>query len=332
MKKLEIVMLQGLEYTETIFKKSQLEQLRQLGNVRLNPRIGIPSKEDVAELLAGADIAITSWGCPSLDEGILKRCPELKLIAHAAGTIKPILSPEVISRGIRISSANDALARGVAETTLGLTIVSLKNIWQLARNTREGEWDKQRDLVRELYEVNIGVIGAGMSGAHYIRLLKQFEVSVMVYDPFVSESKINEMGASKVELEQLLMESDVVSVHAPSLKETNHLLNERTLKLMKENAILINTARGTLIDEDALVAELQKGRLWACLDVTEPEPPDMNHPFRSLPNVTLIPHIAGATNNGLFRIGKYVVNEVERFVLGAQMQGEVDLSRLHVIA
>ena len=111
-KMLEIVMLQGLDYTERIFRKSQLEQLRQLGNVRINPREGVPSKEEVAELIAGADIAITSWGCPSLDAGILDRCPELKLIAHAAGTVKPILSPEVISRGIRVCSANDALARG----------------------------------------------------------------------------------------------------------------------------------------------------------------------------------------------------------------------------
>jgi len=332
MKTLNIVMVQGLDYTERIFNENQLEQLRQLGNLRINPKKGVPTREELAELLTGADIAITSWGCPSLDAEVLIRCPELKLIAHAAGTVKPILSPEVILRGIRVCSANDALAQGVAETTLGLTIVSLKNIWQLARNTREGEWEKQRELVRELYEVTIGVIGSGMSGAHYIRLLKQFDVKVLVHDPFVSEEKISGMGAIKVELDQLLMESDVVSIHAPSIPETNHMLNERTLKLMKDNAILINTARGSLIDEEALVTELQQGRLWACLDVTEPEPPVTSHPFRSLPNVTLIPHIAGATNNGLFRIGNYVIRELERFVQGKQMEGEVDLSRLHVMS
>ncbi|GGF61724.1 glycerate dehydrogenase [Paenibacillus albidus] len=332
MKMLDIVMVQGIDYTERVFNKNQLGQLRQLGNLRINPNKGVPTKEEVAELLAGADIAITSWGCPPLDAEILCRCPELKLIAHAAGTVKPILSPAVISMGIRVCSANDALAQGVAETTLGLTIVSLKNIWQLARNTREGEWEKQREHVRELYEVTIGVIGAGMSGAHFIRLLKPFDVTVLVYDPFVSEEKITGMGAVKVELEQLLMESDVVSIHAPSIPETHHMLNERTLKLMKDNAILINTARGSLIDEDALVTELQKGRLWACLDVTQPEPPDRSHPFRSLANVTLIPHIAGATNNGLFRVGNYVIRELERFVQGKEMLGEVGLSRLHVIA
>ncbi|MCL6605052.1 MAG: hydroxyacid dehydrogenase [Paenibacillus sp.] len=332
MKRLDIVMVQGLDYTERVFSNNQLEQLRQLGNLRINPKKGVPTKEEAAELLAGADIAITSWGCPALDAEVLYRCPHLKLIAHAAGSVKPIMSREVISLGIRVCSANDALAQGVAETTLGLTIVSLKNIWQLARNTREGEWEKQRELVRELYEVTIGVIGSGMSGAHFIRLLKSFDVRVLVYDPFVSEEKITEMGAVKVELDQLLMQSDVVSIHAPSIPETNHMLNERTLKLMKDNAILINTARGSLIDEEALVTELQKGRLWACLDVTQLEPPEMNHPFRSLPNVTLIPHIAGATNNGLFRVGNYVIRELERFVQGKQLHGEVDLSRLHVMS
>lgn len=333
MKKIsEIVMLQSLDYTERMFKPSQLKRLMQLGNLRINTGKGNPSADEVAGLIEGADIAITSWGCPSLSAEVLRSCPELKLIAHAAGTVKPILSPYIISQGIRVCSANDALARGVAETALGLTIVSLKNIWQLAHNTRDGEWDKQRDLVRELYEVTIGVIGAGLSGAHYIRLLKEFEVKVVVYDPFLSESKISEMGAVKVELDQLLIESDVVSIHAPSLPETHNLMNERTLKMMKDNAIIINTARGSLIDEEALVSELRKGRLWACLDVTEPEPPEVNHPFRSLPNVTLIPHIAGATNNGLYRVGDYLAREIELFLQGKPLQGEVDLSTLNMRA
>jgi phosphoglycerate dehydrogenase-like enzyme len=327
-----IAMLQSMELTERMFKPEHLERLRQLGSLRMNPAMGHPTDDEAAQLAAGADILITSWGCPSLHAGILDHCPSLALIAHAAGTVKPIMSPAVIDRGIRVTSSNDALARGVAETTLGLTIVSLKNIWQLARNTREGEWDRQRELVRELYEVTIGVIGAGLSGAHYIRLLQQFEVKVLVYDPYRSESQIAEMGAVKVQLEQLLEQSDVVSIHAPSLPETRHLMNKDALLRMKDNAILINTARGSLIDEQALIEELRKGRLWACLDVTDPEPPDPSHPFRSLPNVTLIPHIAGSTNNGLYRIADYLVHEIERFRLGKPMRGEVDLTRLHVLA
>ncbi|NOU66611.1 hydroxyacid dehydrogenase [Paenibacillus sp. LMG 31461] len=332
MKQLKIVMLQGKNYTDQFFKPEHLEQIRQLGTLHINPNPGGPTQEEVAELIEGADIAITCWGCPSLDATILDRCPDLKLIAHAGGTVKPIMSPDIIARGIQVSNANDALAVGVAETALGLTIVSLKHIWQLARNTRAGEWDKQREYVRELYEVTIGIIGAGLSGRHFIRLLKQFEVNVLVYDPFLTESQISELGAVKVELDDLLQISDVVSIHAPSIPETNNLINERTLRLMKDDAILINTSRGSLIDEDALVAELRKGRLWACIDVTQPEPPALDHPFRSLPNVTLIPHIAGASNNGLHRVARYVVRDLELFVRGETMHGEVNLANLHKMA
>jgi len=110
------------------------------------------------------------------------------------------------------------------------------------------------------------------------------------------------------------------------------MMNRERLQRMKDDAILINTARGSIIDEEALAAELEKGRLWACLDVTHPEPPSKEHKFRQLPNVTLIPHIAGAVNNGLYRIGDYVMREIESFLTGQPLDGEVNLSQLHVIA
>lgn len=329
---MNIVLLPEIEATHRLFTDENLNRLRSLGTVRINTDSTRPTTERVTELIAGADIAITSWGCPSMDESILSYAPDLKLIAHTAGTVKPIVSPHVVAKGIRVCSANDALAVGVAETALGLTIVSLKHIWQLARHTQFGEWDRDRERVRELFQVTIGIIGAGRSGMHLIRLLKNFDVKILVYDPYVEESQMKELAVEKVELEHLLKESDVVSIHAPSLPETDKLLNAHTLGMMKDDAILINTARGSLIDEDALIRELRKGRLWACLDVTDPEPPADNHPFRTLPNVTLIPHIAGATNNGLLRLGSYIVGELERFVEGRALRGEVDLSILHMKA
>ncbi|MFD2329900.1 hydroxyacid dehydrogenase [Cohnella sp. GCM10020058] len=332
MNPLKIVMLQSRHFTDRIFAEAHLARIRQFGELVINDAVGNPTLERAATLAEGADILITSWGCPPLEAQVLDRCPKLGLALHAAGTVKPILSPELHARGIRVGTANEALARGVAETALGLAIVSLKNMWQLARNTREGEWDKQRERVRELYEVTVGVIGAGLSGRHLIKLLQAFEIRVLVYDPFVSEAEIAGMGAEKVDLDALLTGADVVSIHAPSIPETDRMMNARTLGLMKEDAILINTARGSLIDEEALAAELRKGRLWACLDVTDPEPPCADHPFRSLPNVTLLPHIAGAENNGLRRIGAYIASEVERYAAGKPLQGEVDVSQLFRLA
>lgn len=329
---MNIVMMQDKGFTDRLFKPEHLERLSRLGTLRVFEGYNRLNGQEASELIEGADIVINTWGSPRLEADLLDRCPGLKLVAYAAGSVKPVLSPAVQERGIRVCSANDALAQGVAETALGLAIVSVKNIWQLARDTRAGEWEPSHKSVRELYGLNVGIIGAGLSGRHLIRLLKQFDVRILVHDPYLSEAAVSELGAVKVELDELLKESDVVSIHAPSIPETKHLMNERTLRLMKDDAILINTARGSLIDEEALVAELRQGRLWACLDVTDPEPPALDHPFRSLPNVTLIPHIAGAVNNGLYRIGNYITRELELFARGERLQGEVDLSALHRLA
>ena len=328
----EILLLPGKATARQMFTPDHLEQLRALGNLKTNPYEGMPPREELLELVSDAEVIITSWGCPAMDRAILDRAPALKLVVHAAGTVKGIVTPELVKRGIRVSSANEALGRGVAETALGLTIVSLKYIWQLAKDTREGEWRKNWSKVRDLYNVTIGVIGAGKAGRHYIKLLQNFHVNILAYDPTLTQAELRALGAEKVELETLLRESDVVSIHAPSIPETYRMINGERLRLMKDNAVLINTARGALIDEEALVAELSKGRLWACLDVTDPEPPAPDHPFRSLPNVILLPHIAGVVNNGLHRVADYTIEEVRRYREGTALDGEVELSRLHVLA
>lgn len=328
----QIVMLAGSEVLSGIFTPNHLDQLRQLGALRESQAKHSPTPEEAKEWIKGADIVITTWGSPRINEEILAYAPDLKLVMHAAGTVKGIVSPEMAAKGIRVSSANGALGIGVAETALGLTITSLKNMWQLARNTREGEWNKDKDKIRELYGVTIGVVGAGRAGRHYIQLMRNFHVDILLYDPFVSQEEAEAMGTTKVSLEDLLVRSDVVSIHAPSIPETDKMFNRETLALMKDDAVLINTSRGSLIDEDALAEELEKGRFTACIDVTDPEPPRQDHPFRRLPNVILIPHIAGAVNNGKQRMGQYSVDEIRRFLNREPMDGEVNLQKLHTIA
>ncbi|GAA3413291.1 hydroxyacid dehydrogenase [Paenibacillus hodogayensis] len=328
----KIALLMDQENLDSLFDAAHRKRLTRLGNVVTVTKPGALTPERSAALIEGADIAVTSWGCPPLDQAILEQAPGLRLIMHAAGTVKRIVTPEVVNRGIRVSSANTALGQRVAETALGLTIVSLKNIWQLARDTREGEWGRNRPKVKELYGITVGVIGAGQSGGYYIELMRRFQVRLLVCDPALTEEQIREMGAVKTDLEQLMRESDVVSVHAPAIPATDKMINGPLLQQMKDDAILINTARGSLIDEEALVAELGKGRLWACLDVTNPEPPAPDHPFRTLPNVTLIPHIAGVVTNGLRSLGEFTVTELEAFSEGRPLNGTVQLARLDTLA
>ncbi|RKN64869.1 hydroxyacid dehydrogenase [Paenibacillus ginsengarvi] len=327
-----IALLPGANVWGEIFTEKHLNRLRQMGELVINTNPGNPSKEGIAELIRDADIAITSWGCTSFDANVLRDAKRLKFVTHAAGTVKGIVTPELIERGIRVSSANDALGVGVAETALGLTITAIKRMWELAAGTRDGKWGEGWGRVRELFDVTVGVVGAGKAGRHYIRLLKQFEVDVLLYDPIVSPEEAASLGCRKVELEELLKESEVISIHAPSIPETDDMFNASTFALMRDDAILINTARGSLINEEHLAAELAKGRFIACIDVTKQEPPTLNHPFRSLPNVILIPHIAGAVNNGKQRLGRYSIEEIRRFLANETLDGEVNLQNLHVIA
>ncbi|MEK0314727.1 hydroxyacid dehydrogenase [Cohnella sp. 56] len=328
---MKIALLQGKEQREKVFKPHHLDRLRKLGDVVLNETAGDPSEALLAEVIRDADIAITSWGCGQLTARVLDAAPNLQLVLHAAGTVKPIVTPEIWARGIRVSNATAALGKGVAETALGFTIVSLKDMWRLSRDTREGGWGDGAN-VREVYDVTIGVVGAGRAGSHYIKLLRQFDVDIVLYDPFVSEAQAREMGARKAELDELLAQSDAISIHLPSLPETQHMFNRDRFARMKDDCVLINTARGSVIDEDALAEELRKGRFFACLDVTEPEPPRADHPFRGLPNVVLTPHIAGAVNNGLQRIAQAVVLEAEAFMDGEPLGGEVRADQLHLLA
>lgn len=277
---------------------------------------------------AGVDVMITGWDSPCPGDERLALAPHLRLLVHAAGSVKGVVSPAVWGRSIKVAGANHALARGVAETTLGLIITGLKGVFPTGALTRRGGWkDGALKLstfpVRELFDVTVGVIGAGAIGRQLIGLLKPFEVEILVADPFLEAAQARELGVRLVSLEELMAGSEVVSLHAPSLPGNRHMLGRREFGLMKEHAIFINTARGMLVDEEALAEVLKMGRIWAFLDVTDPEPPRLDHPFRKLENVVLTPHIAGALANGCRRLGRAAADNVEAFARREPLLSEV---------
>jgi phosphoglycerate dehydrogenase-like enzyme len=275
------------------------------------------------------DILITGWGTPPLDDAFLDRAKRLKMIAHSAGSTRHLVSDSFWSRDIRLCTANEALGIGVAETTIALMIAGLKAFFPCSQLTRDNHWksDGLPWLVREMYHVDIGLIGASKIGRHVIRLLKQFEVNILLYDPHVTAEEAMELGVELVDLMDLMRRSDVVSLHAPALESTRRMLRAEHFRAMKQHAIFINTARGMIVDEEALADELKTGRIWAFIDVTDPEPPRLDHPFRKLPNCVLFPHIAGAVNNGCKRQGRSVVDQILEFQQGKTMHGEI--SREH---
>ncbi|MGD8398558.1 MAG: hydroxyacid dehydrogenase [Anaerolineae bacterium] len=290
------------------------------------------TKEDLLALLPAADGCLTSWGVARLDADVIAAAPRLEIMAHMGSSVTRFVSDALWARGVRVTTAAPALARDVAVTTLGLMIVGMKRIWPLGRHVRDGGWRESSAWPsRELYGKRVGIVGASHVGRHVIDLLRPFGVHILLYDPYVSEKEATKLGVAKVELDDLVRQADIVSLHAPAKPETHHMLDAQRLACMKDDALLINTARGSLIDEAALVAELSQGRFFAFLDVTDPEPPAADSPLRHLDNVVVTPHLAGCIED-CGRLGEMAVEELRRHFAGEPPLYEIKPTMLARVA
>jgi phosphoglycerate dehydrogenase-like enzyme len=306
------------------------ELMREDHLARLHRAVALVSREPfrsfdaIGAELSRLEVLITSWGCPGLDAVTLERMPRLKLIAHLAGSVKGFLDDAVWRRGILVTNAVAANAVPVAEYTLAAILFANKRVLQLNRAYLEyrenrAPWSREAPDVGN-YRKTVGIVGASHVGRLVIRLLQPFDLDVLLYDPYVPPLAARELRVAKVTLAELLSRADVVSLHAPLLPETRHMIGRRELALMMDGATLINTARGALVEPEALRAELESDRLFAMLDTTEPEvlPPDS--PLYDLPNVFLTPHIAGSLGREAERLTDYLVAEVERFARGVSLK------------
>lgn len=311
-----VAMTIGQRHYERMMSEAAWDRLAAFAEVVHHAGQEPASKAELLALLPGADACITSWDVARLDADVLAAGSRLRALAHMGGSVRRVVSEAVWARGIHVTSAAPALGQDVAETAVGLILVGVKRIWPLAQHVREGGWRETPWWpARELRGKVVGIIGGGNIGQHVIRLLGPFEPHVLLYDPYLPEAEAARLGVAKAELDDLLHRADVITLHAPSLPETEHMIDARRLALMKDDALIVNTARGSLFDERALVAELSRGRFFAFLDVTDPEPPAPDSPLRRLPNVVVTPHLAGCIEN-CTRMGEMAVEELRRFFAG----------------
>ncbi len=324
------------EKTRHVLDDTLLERLGRSCDVLSTAPLETFATPESRRLLAAAEVLVTGWGCPLIGPEVLRAAPNLRLIAHAAGTVKFTVDPSAYGRGIRVTHAADANAVPVAEFTLAAILFANKRAFAFRHIYRD---DPSRGTSYALmdqpignYRRTVGLIGASRIGRKVAAMLAGFDMSVLLYDPFVQAvDPITEL-TELVSLDTLMARSDVVSLHAPSLPTNNGMIGARQLKLMPDGATFINTARGALVDEAALLAELATGRLQAVIDVTEPEIPAADSPFFTLPNVFLTPHIAGAIGTERARLGQMAVEEVERFVRGEPLLYEIEPELLERLA
>ncbi|MFI7416918.1 hydroxyacid dehydrogenase [Nonomuraea sp. NPDC049684] len=273
--------------------------------------------------LSEAEVLFTSWGCPPVTAEVLARAPRLRAIVHAAGSVKHHVTDACWERGIVVSSAASANAEPVAEFTLAAILFANKRVIDIARAYRarraNDDWDARFPGFGNYRRV-VGVVGASRIGRRVIELLRPFDFEVLVSDPYLAE----DLGARPVGLDELVARSDVVSLHAPDLPETRHLIDAARLAAMRDGATLINTARAALVDQDALIAELTSGRLYAVLDHTEPEFLPAGSPLYDLPNVLVTPHVAGSLGGELARMADLALDELSRHAQGLPFEHGVE--------
>jgi phosphoglycerate dehydrogenase-like enzyme len=285
-------------------------------------------------LLADADACLTGWGTPPLTELALAGASHLRLIAHAAGSVKRLIPPGVFERGIVVSHVSSVMADAVAEYTILAILLGLRRVHEMDRSMKAGVlWHDPAIAPQwQLAVRTVGLVGMGYVGRRVVRLLNAFGPRLQVFDPYLSAEDAAALGVESVSLDDVFRDNEIVSVHAPITPETHHLVGARQLALLRDGAIFINCARSWVVDPDALLATLQTGRIWAALDVFDREPLSLDSPLRKLPNVLLTPHEAGHTVDTYQRQGDVIVDEIERFFRGDALQHQISPERFALMA
>ncbi|MEM9622020.1 MAG: hydroxyacid dehydrogenase [Pseudomonadota bacterium] len=319
---------------DELFRQDHLDALHRF--CRLVSDTPFRDAQAIAEHLSQVEVLVTSWGCPRIDEQIIDQAPRLRLVAHLAGSVKGFIDDAVWRRGVQVVNAVAANAVPVAEFTVAAVLFANKRVFQLNQfylkyQENRAPWTREAPGVGN-YNKTVGIIGASHVGRLVISHLQRFDLRILLYDPYMTPLEARKLGAFKVGLTELLSQSHTVSVHAPLLNDTRHMLGARELALMADGATLINTARGAIVDAQALTAELRSGRLYAVLDTTDPEVLPPGHPLFNLPNVFLTPHIAGSLGDETQRLTDYLIQELERYQRGQMLKFQVKREHLARLA
>ncbi|MFD5285332.1 hydroxyacid dehydrogenase [Streptomyces rubrogriseus] len=286
-------------------------------------------------VLADVELLITGWGCPPLDAEVLRSAPRLRAVVHTAGSVRGHVTDACWERGVEVSSAAAANALPVAEYTLGMILLSGKRVLERARDYRasrvRGNWLRTSRGVGN-YRRTVGILSASLIGRRVVELLRPHDVEVLLHDPYVSDAEAAELGVGNVGLRELFARCDTVSVHTPLLPTTRGLVSRPLIEAMPADAVLINTSRGAVIDQDALTDAVLAGRIRAVLDVTDPEALPPEHPLWDCEHALITPHLAGSEGNEWRRLADLALAETTRWASGTGFLHPVRRERLAFLA
>ncbi len=276
-------------------KTAGVRRLREVADVRIFTQpFGDPA------VLRGFDALVTNRERTRITRALLEQLPDLRIIAQTGNHVYHIDMAAAAERGVIVAKAAGGFSRGTAELTFGLAIALMRRIPANDRAVKAGEW--RTPMTPVLHEKTLGILGLGQVGRHVARIANAFGMRVLAWSPHLTDQAAQAVGARRCEIDELMRESDIVSVHLKLAPESRGLVDARRIGLMKPSAYLINTARGPIVDEAALVAALAGRRIaGAGLDVFDEEPLPAGHPLTKLTNVILTPHIGWPTDEAYER-------------------------------
>ncbi|NLX69392.1 MAG: hydroxyacid dehydrogenase [Clostridiales bacterium] len=330
----KILVLHPKGYTrDTFFPDNLKEQLNKLGEVYWNGNERAYTEEELTEVIKDIDICLTGWEVPKFTKTVLDSAKKLKFIGHIGGNIRFFLPIEVFDRNIVVTNAAEPMAKHVAEGTLTLMLALLKDVVGNNNSMKyDKAWPGNYMYTDTLYGKRVGLVGLGRIGRYLIKLLKPFDVQISVYDPYIPETVEDELGIKLTTLDDVLMNSDIISIHAASTEETYKMLDLEKLQLIPYGTYLINTARAAIFDESALIAELKRGRFRAALDVFHQEPLPADNDLRRLPNVILTPHMVGMVAETRHEMTQCVINDLKLFLKGEKPKFQITKHMYNIMA
>ena len=301
------------ETRDSFLAPETMEKIRALGEVEENPFPREFTPEELAQRLRDVDILVTGWGTEPVTREVLCAANALKLHVHVGGSVAAYTSKEEFQAGITVLSGNDIFAQSVAEGCIGYMLMAQRRMPKYMAAMADMGWKQADDQFYEgLLGKRVGLVGYGTITRYLCRLLKVFDTEILVYSAY----PVPDPDLKQACLEEIFSVCDIVSLHSAWNERTEGMIRREHFARMKEGALFVNTARGPLVDEAAMKEALVSGRIRAILDVYHSEPPAVDDVLRSLPNVYLLPHMAGPTTDMRARVGRALAEDMARFLQG----------------
>ncbi len=308
---------------QKIFFTDELkDMLATLGNVTYNTGTNY-TPEQMQALLKDTDIVITGWGQTKITGDIAG--DRLKLIAHVGGSVGSIVDASTYTKNIKVVSANDIFAKSVAEGVLSYILSELRNLNYYASSFKSGVWTTNGDLkTRSLHGKTVGIVSIGAISTQLLALLSPFDINIKVFSTNKDMELKKKHGYIYTSLEDVFSTCDIVTIHTAANEETKHMVSKELMQAMKPGSVLVNTSRGSVVDEDGLIQVLEEGKISAVLDVYTVEPLPAESKLYSLPNVTIFPHMAGPASDLKYYITEQILLDVSRFMQDTVLLHEIN--------